>query len=131
MEPSGVATEFRSRPEIALSPADMMAQQGSRPSWLRAVLNSSATTMASPHSGATALRKNFQKREQNGRIISDFLMDELTPAGSGSADSAWQPNAASAAHSDVPVSLPPDEVVRRAFSQAVPEFQDQRRGPGR
>src|SRR5215469_15993179 len=126
-----MATELRSKPEIVFRPADMMAQQGSSPSWLRALLGSSAMTRARPHTTATALRKNFQRREKNGRIISEPFMDELKPAGSGFADSPWQSNSASARHSDAPVSLPPDAVARRAFSQAAPGFQDRRRGPGR
>jgi len=55
----------------------IMAQQGSSPSWLRALLGSSATTMARPHTATTAFRTNFQRRESIRRFIFELLMDEL------------------------------------------------------
>ena len=42
-----------------LSPTCIMAQHGSSPSWLRALLGSRATTMARPHIATTAFRKDF------------------------------------------------------------------------
>ena len=66
-----------------LSPTCIMAQHGSSPSWLRALLGSSATTMARPHTATTAFRRIFQRRESVVNFIFELLMDELELAGSG------------------------------------------------
>ena len=47
----------------------IMAQHGSSPSWLRALLGSRATTMARPHIATTAFRRIFQVRESMGNFI--------------------------------------------------------------
>src|SRR5229473_8359765 len=59
MEAKGLATTPFSRPEIEFRPAEMMAQQGSRPSWLRALLGKIRTTTAQASANTRALRTDF------------------------------------------------------------------------
>src|ERR1700690_2162771 len=60
--PRGFATTPLNRLEMLLSPTEMMAQQGSSPSWLRALLGRIMTTTASASAKASALPTSFAAR---------------------------------------------------------------------
>src|SRR4029077_10885105 len=86
MAPRGVATALLNRCEIVLSPAEMIAQHGSSPNWLRALLGKTITTTANVMTNARALRKTFQARVAHGPFISLTPTDVKVPASSGFAD---------------------------------------------
>src|SRR5882672_10552327 len=114
MEARGLATTSFSRPEIDSSPAEIMAQQGSRPSWLRALLGKIRTTTAQANANRRALLTNFHE------LASSFIFhaptDVLGPVASGSGDCASLTHSVSATHSGVRALPPPGAIQRRASS---------------
>src|SRR5882672_6062936 len=118
MEARGLATTSFSRPEIDSSPAEMIAQHGSRPSWLRALLGKIRTTTAQANANRRALLTNFH--ELASSFIFDTPTDALGPVASGSGDCASLSRSVSTMHSGVPALLPPGAIQRQAFSPTAP-----------
>src|SRR5712692_10556869 len=114
MEARGLATTPFSSAEIEFSPAEMMAQQGSRPSWLRALLGKIRTATAQASANTRALRTDFHG------LANSFILHTptgaLAPAASGSEGCGLMPRSVSARRSGARASPPPGAIQRRAFS---------------
>src|SRR5882762_633038 len=118
MEARGLATTPFSSPEIEFRPAEMMAQQGSRPSWLRALLGKIRTTTTPAKANRKALLANIH--EVASRFIFHAPTDALGLVASGSGDCGSLTRPVSALHSGVPALPLPGAIPRQASSPTGP-----------
>src|SRR6266852_5662534 len=114
MEAKGLATTPFSSPEIEFRPTEMMAQQGSRPSWLRALLGKIRTTTAQASTDTIAFLTNLHGLAS--RFIVHTPTGALAPVASGSAGCGLMPRSVAARRSGRQASPPPGAIQRRAFS---------------
>src|SRR5260221_695065 len=70
---SGFATTLLRRFETVLNPAEIMAQHGSSPSWLRALVGRTMTTTASARIKASVLPMTLEMRVNDLRTTSLLL----------------------------------------------------------
>src|SRR5882724_11134833 len=114
MEARGLATTSFSNPEIDSSPAEMIAQHGSRPSWLRALLGKIRTTTAQARPKRRTPLTNFH--ELASSFICHAPTDALGPVASGFGDCGLRTHSVSAMHSGVPALPLLGAIQRRASS---------------
>src|SRR5882672_7631178 len=99
---------------MVLSPAEIIAQQGSSPNWLLALLGRIMTTTASARTKASVLPITLEMRVNDLRTTSFLLMDAKALAASGFEGRVSPPHSASTTRSDAPAWPLPGAVLPQA-----------------